>query len=257
MKNKEFMKLNIQLFAEEAANADETESENVDDVELDGDDADTKVDDTPIDKTKAFSERLKTKTEEIEKSYQDKLNSVAKQQGFKNWDEFEKATEKQTMEELGVQDQEKFQRFVNNAIDKNPDVIKAREIIKKSEESERERALNADLEKISKLDKTIKTMDDLAKQENVQEIIDRLKRGYTLYDAYCLTNMSKIQADTLDAAKQNAIDDVNSKSHMKTSTGGNGKTTYVPKDVYEMYRRNMPKWSDEQIRDHYSKTMGE
>lgn len=243
------LKLNIQLFAEEAANPEDVATST------DTNDAVGEEIETPIDKTKAFSERLKTKTEEIEKSYQDKLNGIAKQQGYETWEDFEKASEKQLIDDLGVTDPDKLQKFVDNAINKNADVIKAREIIKKSEESEREHRLNADLEKISKLDKSIKTMEDLAKNENVNEIIDRLNRGYTLYDAYCLSNMSKINADNFNSAKQNAIDDVNSKAHMKTSTGGSGKTVNVPQETYEMYKRNMPKWTDEQIRKHYAKTM--
>ena len=88
MKDK-LMKLNIQMFAEEAANA-----ADVDDT-ADGNDAVTENENS-IDKTKAFSDRLKAKTQDIEKkaeeTYNSKLLSIAKAQGFNSWDEFEKAS---------------------------------------------------------------------------------------------------------------------------------------------------------------------
>lgn len=248
------LKMNIQLFADDENMAD-NDVETTEEVEsTDSVDADTE-EETPVDKTKAFSQRLKAKTEEIEKSYQDKLNSVAKQQGFDSWEELEAAADKQAMEDLGVEDEEKFQNLVNRAIEKNPDVIKAREIVRKSEEDNHKRELDEQVELINKIDGSIKSMDDIAKLENVQEIIDKVKKGYTLYDAYRTSNMDKILSNNLDSARRNAIDDINSKSHIKTSTGGTGKTIHVPKDVYDMYKRNLPSWTDDQIRKHYAKDM--
>ena len=261
MKNYEkLMKLNIQLFADEADN-------DVDDysIELtDGSDAATD-NDTPVDKTKAFSERLRVKTEEArktakaeaEKDYLDKLNSVARQQGFDSWEELETASTKQAMRDLGVDedDEDKFQKLVNNAIDKNPDVIKAKEIIRQSEEEKKQQALNAEINLIHSLDESISSIDDIAALDNVKDILSLTERGYSLYDAYRLCNLDKIMATRAESAKKNALNDVDSKGHLRTSTGGAGKTVHVPKDTYEMYKRNMPKWSDAQIREHYAKSL--
>ena len=82
------MKLNIQLFADEADN-------DVDvDESTDSGDAATENEETPVDKTKAFSDRLKAKTQDIEKKYADdynsRLNTIAKEQGYETWEQFEK-----------------------------------------------------------------------------------------------------------------------------------------------------------------------
>ena len=249
MKEK-FMKLNIQLFADEADNEVDNSTESSD--------AATE-NENPIDKTKAFSDRLKAKTQDIEKkaeeNYNNKLLSIAKANGFDSWEEFEKSSNKRALRDIGVdeENEEKFQRLVNNAVDKNPDVVKAREIVKKAEEDRRQKELLNEVDQIHKLDESINSLEDIAKADNAQDIIDLINKGYSLYDAYRLANYDSILASNSDNAKQNAVDDINSKSHIKTSQGSSGKNTYVPTDVYAMYKRNMPKWTDEQIRAHYAK----
>ena len=248
----EFMKLNIQMFAEEADN-----DVDVDDIT---DDSDAAIEEeTPIDKTKAFSDRLKAKTQDIEKKYADdyssKLNTIAKEQGYETWEDFEKASHTRALRDIGVdeENEDKFQKLVDTAINRNPDVVKAREIIKKSEEEKRQKQLLVELDLIHKIDDSITTLDDIAKLDNVQDIINLVNEGRSLYDAYRLANYDNILANNANNAKKQAVDDINSKSHMKTSQGSNGKSVYVPNDVYAMYKRNMPKWTDEQIRNHYAK----
>lgn len=252
MKEK-FMKLNIQLFAEEADNDVDVEEESTD-----SSDAATE-EETPVDKTKAFSDRLKAKTQDIEKKYADdynsRLNTIAKEQGYETWEDFEKASHTRALRDIGVdeENEDKFQKLIDNAINKNPDVVKAREIIKKSEEDRRNKEMIKEVELIHELDDSISTIDDIAKLDTVQDIIDLVNKGYRLYDAYRLANYDSILSNNTNYAKKQAINDVNSKSHMKTSQGSNGKNIHVPTDVYNMYKRNMPKWTDEQIRAHYAK----
>lgn len=248
-----FMKLNIQLFADEADN-----DVDVNDNAADGSDAATDDNDS-IDKTKAFSDRLKAKTQDIEKkaeeTYNNKLLSIAKSQGFNSWEEFENASQTKALRDLGIDEdnEEKFQKLVNSAIDKNPDVVKAREIVKQAEEAEKQKQLAKEVDMIHGLDDSINTLSDIAQLDTAQDIIALVNKGYGLYDAYRLANYNNILANKSDVAKKQAVDDINSKSHLKTSQGSNGKSTYVPADVYAMYKRNMPKWTDEQIRSHYAK----
>lgn len=253
MKN-ELMKLNIQMFGDEADN-----DVDVDENDTNSSDAAAEEKETPVDKTKAFSDRLKAKTQDIEKKYEDdynnRLNAIAKEQGYDSWEKFEKASHTQALRDLGVdeENEDKFQKLIDNAINKNPDVVKAREIIRQSEEDKKYNEMVKEIAMINKLDASITTIDDVAKLENVQDIIALVNKGYGLYDAYRLANYDSILANNSDNAKKQAVDDINSKSHIKTSQGANAKSTYVPKEVYDMYKRNMPKWTDEQIRNHYAK----
>lgn len=274
MKNEELrmLEFDIQLFAE-ADNADvddiddDTDDTSADvdledDVDTDSDNADGDDDrsnEEPIDKTKAFSNRLSQKTKEIEEKYskqfQDKLDNMAKVRGFDSWDAFEKANHRDTLIEAGVEDPDKFQDTLQKMISENPEVLKARQIIEEQEAREKELAVEKEIELINKLNPKIKSLDDISMEDNCQEVIDKLNKGYSLYDAYVLSNLDKINANNLEKGKRKAMDNVNSKKHLGKTRGGSADFTEVPKDVYETYRRNLPKWSDKQIREHYAKTM--
>lgn len=268
----EFLDFNIQLFAE-ADNADVDDiDEDADDTSADvdlEDDVDTDPDDAnrgskgsdeePIDKTKAFSDRLNKKTKEIEEKYskqfQDKLDNLAKVRGFDNWESFEKANHRDTLIEAGVEDPDKFQDTLQKMISENPEVLKARQIIEEQEAREKELAIEKEIKLINQINPNINTLDDISREENCQEVIDKLNKGYSLYDAYVLSNLDKINANNLEKGKRKAIDDVNSKKHLGKTRGGSGDYTEVPQDIYATYKKNLPNWSDKQIREHYSKTM--
>lgn len=273
MKNEELkmLEFNIQLFAE-ADNTDDNDTDDTDDTsaDVDLDDVDTDSDNAdgdddngsneePIDKTKAFSDRLNKKTKEIEdkytKEFQNKLDNIAKVRGFESWEAFEKSNHRDTLIEAGVEDPDKFQDILEKMISENPQVLKAKKIIEEQEAREKELAVEKEIELINKLNPNIKSLDDISMEDNCQEVIDKLNKGYSLYDAYVLSNLDKINANNLEKGKRKAIDNVNSKKHLGKTRGGSVDFTDVPKDVYETYRRNLPKWSDKQIREHYAKTM--
>lgn len=274
MKENKFLNMNIQLFAEEADNADETDTEveedldveedleedDDDEVESDSVDADGEEENEPIDRTKAFSNRLKEKTKEIEEKYnkqsQDKLDNIAKIRGFKNWEEFEKANQRDTLIEAGVEDPDKFKDILDKMISENPEVLKARQIIEEHEARERDLAVEDEIKLIQKLNPNIKSLDDISKEENCQEVIDRLNKGYGLYDAYILSNLDKINSISSEKAKKSALNNAQSKSHMKSTRGTSTSNIEVPKDIYNTYRKNLPKWTDKQIKEHYAKSIG-
>lgn len=248
------MKLNIQLFGDEAANVDTSEDNSAQSiVEDESNNVSPNVEE--IDKTKSFSTRLKAKTDEIEASYNNKLNHIAKLKGFETWEEYEKHEENQKIKDLGVEDETKFKDFIDSVIDKNPKILEAQKIIEANQQKEHEKYITQEVEKINKINSKIKTLDDISKLPNCDAIVEKINKGYSLYDAYILENLDSIKIDNLNAAKASVINNVNSKGHIKTTTGGTSQQMSVPTDILAMYRKNMPKWSDQQIIEHYNKTM--
>ena len=74
----------------------------------------------------------------------------------------------------------------------------------------------------------------------------------TIADAYLLKNKDKIRAQQTAAAKQGAMNQMNSKSHLKQTKGGNAKGE-VPADVVEGYRIYYPKATMAEIAEMYRK----
>lgn len=264
--NGKFLDFNIQLFAEEADNEDEVDDTELDEDEVELTDSDTdnavsKEDEDKqtskkeieVDRTKAFSERLKQKTQDIEKKYNDKLNNIAKNRGYNTWEEFEKATNRDTLIEAGVEDPDKFGEVLTRMINDSPDVIKAREIIEQQKQAENDRIMEEELKLIHAVDDSITSLDDISKMDNCNDVIDKLNKGYSLYDAYVLCNMNRISQLNMDKKEKTQANNTNSKNHMKKATGGSKVDIEVPADEYAMYKRNLPNWTDEQIRQHYAK----
>lgn len=255
MKNK-YLTFDIQMFADMADNFDSDDNEPAG-VSLDDNVSDAPNENDNVDKTKAFSERLKQKTKEIEnkfeKEYNEKLLNVAKLKGYDSWEEMEKSNNKTALIDAGVEDVEKVENLIKKLIDQNPDVLEAKRIIEQQKAKENEMTLNEELDKINKLDSSIKTLDDISKMENCQEVIDKLNKGYSLYDAYLLTNFNNIENKIRENSKKTTLNNVDSKSHMKTTTGGNSDSINVPQEILAMYRKNLKGWSDKQIKEHYMK----
>jgi hypothetical protein len=72
-----------------------------------------------------------------------------------------------------------------------------------------------------------------------QPTIERLQRGYSLYDAWFLSNRAKITEQTQKAAAQKTLNNLNSKAHLKTEGDGAGDSNAsaipLPADTLQMY----------------------
>ena len=175
---KELLKLfplDIQLFSEESPANEPEETGDVDGDNIDDDmvfsdgTSETEEQDTSNNEdahtksaTKKYSERLNSDRakirEDVEKEYNGKLDKIAKARGFENWAELEEYSAQQQLEELGVQDKDAFKNYVNNIIDNNSEVLRARQIIAEQQEREAKRQLEEQVAEIGKLDNSIKSV---------------------------------------------------------------------------------------------------
>lgn len=213
------------------------------------------------DKTKEYSDRLKKDREairkEIEKEQSEKLERIAKSRGFDSWEELEEYSNNQQLEELGVEDKDAFNKYIDNVINNNPEILRARKIIAEQEKRESERKLDEEIKQISELDASIKTLDDLINHPSYNNIVKRVQKGASVLDAYKLENFDMLTNRATDAAVQNVYNNVNNKRHMQTVSGSTTSDVVVPNEIYAMYKKNVPTWTDEQIRKHYAKEIGE
>lgn len=144
---------------------------------------------------------------------------------------------------------EELQQYVDGL----PEIQKAKQIQADMERRESQMALDAALTEIGKLDPSVKTLEDLQKQENYQEIYGYVaNNGLPLVKAYKLANADKLSRNASSAAKQAALNNLG-KSHLTTTASRGEGTIDVPADVMDMYRAINPKATDKEIREHYNK----
>ncbi|MBQ8759245.1 MAG: hypothetical protein IJZ20_06090, partial [Clostridia bacterium] len=110
-----------------------------------------------------------------------------------------------------------------------------------------------EVKRISKLDSSIRTVEDITKLDNYSQIYERVKRGYSLYDAFLSVNHARISEKGAAAAKQKALNSMSGKEHLvSTSARGSGAES-VPNDIADAYREFNPKATDAEILKHYNK----
>ena len=113
--------------------------------------------------------------------------------------------------------------------------------------------MEQELKLIHEIDDSIETLDDISKMDNCDDVIEKLNRGYSLYDAYVLCNMNRISQLSKNKKEKDQVNNTNSKSHMKSTRGGSSSYVEVPTEIYNTYKKNLPNWTDKQIREHYAK----
>lgn len=156
--------------------------------------------------------------------------------------------------------EEEFQNFVNEL----PEVKEAAAKKKEAEESAQSaREAQAKIEvdnqiaEITKDDPSITSIAELAeamrKAGKYDEFYGKVKKGYSLTDAYRLATMDTRAEKNISQTKQAALNAANSKNHLdRTTTRGAGAVT-VPAEIMEQYRAFNPGISDAEIQAHYTK----
>lgn len=272
MKNNKLLPLFIQMFAEEEGTADnavdvltDTDDVNADvDIEevefTDGASAqEPEVKNTNKSKTKEYSERLNADRAkiraELEAENNAKLDAIAQGRGFENWKELEEYSNKQALEDLGVTDSDAFEKYIDTIISKNPKIIEANRILEEQAVRDRDAKLVEEITKIHELDESINSVDDLLASPNYDTVLEKVKQGASLLDAYRLANFDILMGKASDKASQKTYENVANKSHIKTATGRAVNDIVVPNDVLSIYKKNMPNWTEEQIKKHYANSM--
>ena len=148
--------------------------------------------------------------------------------------------------------QDEFDSYIQNL----PEVKQARA------EQERARAVlsrarvDEQIREIGKISPEIRSAEDLAAMETYPQLLEKVKQGYSITDAYRLVNYDSLLQKAADGAKQAAVSSVQSKRHLKSTEQRGQGSTVVPREVMEQYRMFNPDATDEEIRAHWAKNHG-
>ncbi|MVP00354.1 hypothetical protein [Paenibacillus lutrae] len=213
-------------------------------------DADESVDDeaeleTPgrdFEKDRAYAELRRAK-EDAEQKLKERDSWVAQQfgetHGLHNWDDYQRAlAEEKRRQEYSEQglDYDVVKKAVKEELDSHPEVVKSREANQRA-------AVEAQIAEFNMAYPEYKLSfsepQALFKLPNAEQIAEKIRRGYTIVDAFETTNREAIIEKRTRAAQQAARNNINSKQHIKSSGGSGGDidALSVPDDVLEIYRK--------------------
>jgi hypothetical protein len=161
-------------------------------------------------------------------------DAFAQKYGFQTFEEMEAYQQQQEAEQ---QRQAYLQQgvnpdLINQLVSNHPDV-------KMAKMQQINSQLDADFAELKKEypESGLKDLADLAMLPTYGEICEKIKKGYTLTDAYASANRAELRQKTTAAAKQKTLNNINSKQHLNTEGDGAGETNdiHIPEDTMQMY----------------------
>lgn len=273
-KNKFLLPLNLQLFAEEqtvdAGNAEaaapQTETSN-ETAEVQGDEStiqteapvveDAKPKQTP-EQDAAFAQlrREKEAAEKQAKQMDDFIRQNYGHLGIQTLDQLQAYQQKQQEEVYRQQWEERGfdPEEINQLLNDHPVIKQSQKVLQDAQEKAALSELNT-----AYPDLKLNTLEDVVKLPNAEQIIDRVKKGYSLKDAYELSNQNEIIEKKVQAALQAQLNNINGKGHLKPNAndgGGNIDTTIIPPETLDQYRKLIPGKPDSFYIEHYKRSIG-
>jgi len=142
---------------------------------------------------------------------------------------------------------------------------RAEEVLRLNEEAARQRDLSAfqarvdaELAEISRLDPSVKSLDDIMMSPAGVEFTAAVRRGNSYLDAFKLANWERLAsggaAAAAAAAKQQVLSNVSGKDHLSgTVVPRSGGSVPVPAAEMSLFREILPDATEAEIRDYYNK----
>jgi len=202
------------------------------------------------------SEAQRTSDREIAKKYgqygvysdADVAEKYGKSHGVNTIAELETALRNEEYEKAGIDPE-----IINKIVNEHPSIKAAQAAQEANTKVQEDRFLVDSFSELSKEFTEISDAKDVP--VDVWRVWQNGKSGISLKQAYVAVNYEAIATKKADAAKQAALNNIQSKDHVR----GNGKGTEVdsvrvPDDVMEQYKRFNPKATTEQIKAHYKKS---
>ena len=109
--------------------------------------------------------------------------------------------------------------LINQMIETSPMGRQVQQLLAHQQEMEQFQMVDNELAIIHEIDPSNNSASDLANVENFAEIESYWKRGYAISDAFKLANFGKVSQKSIAAAKQAAINQAKSTSHLESTKG--------------------------------------
>lgn len=205
---------------------------------------------------KAEAEAKRRAEKEVEEKLQ-RIGVINPQTGkpIKSRDEYEavrherQAQDRHEFMQKNNMDEKQYYEFVGSL----PEVRAARIAEERAVETRVQTQLNEELRQIREMDSSVGSLQDLQQNPSYGKIVDLIKRGNNLVDAYKLANFETLTRSAADKEKQAALNRLRGKAHMTSVSHRQGSgMAPVPEQVMNQYRIFNPGATDEEIQRHYN-----
>lgn len=171
----------------------------------------------------------------------------------------QKQDQEKAMQEAGIKP-EVISSLIDQRVAQHPAVVAAQQAAQAARaqqamaaEQQAKSAVAAEMQKITAIDPTIKSLDDIAKMSTAKDFNRYVQMGNTLEDAFYLANRKDLEQKRLAAAKQTAINQTRSKQGLFSGAGEGAAGVSVPAEQAAAYREWFPDATDEEIAKNWTK----
>lgn len=133
--------------------------------------------------------------------------------------------------------------------------MQSQEMIRRQEKQDRDDFTRAQLEKLNRAfpESNIKSLSELADTANGRRAIDLWTKGVSLDDAYAVAFQREISQNRSKAAKQQALNEANSKGHIAQPKGGESNEEMMDAEGLKEWKMFYPHLSEKQIMEKWKK----
>lgn len=211
-----------------------------------------------------FQARQQAEDEEFARRFAGYENPITHQPIRSRKDYFDALDAQETLkqrEELqnkGI-DPSLFEEMVSKQVANNPAVLQAQQVMQAAQQAQIQQRIDADVKAISKLNPSIKTIDDVLNDPNFSQMLELTKNnGLGLADAYKLVNLENLMAGKMASAKQAAINNAKGTSHLAPTDGlssaDNGLVD-IPAGELNAWKRAFPNCSMKELKEKYNRSL--
>ena len=175
---------------------------------------------------------------------------------FDAWQQRTRQEQRAAVQEKTGMDDEQMQAFIRGlpeVQEAEAEKAKAEALLEQARQERARSAVESELQKIHALEPAIGSLDDLEKLPEHDAILDMVKRGYALSDAWKLTHYEAVQSKKAEAARESAARSAAGKDHLAPTRARGKGSVSVPKETMAYYKAMFPNKSEAEIIRAYNK----
>lgn len=280
MKEKDLLAMNLQFFAEEGDSTDVNEAEVVEQPEGENADAepqepegvtkeDTAEPQFQSDKANAAFADMRRRMEAAEKKAADIDAMYAKQFGgytnpetgqpIRSAADYVEAMAAQER----IQARQKLQEnnidpsLIDNLIANSPVVRQAEAQMAELTNMRAQQEVERDIAEVLKLDPTLTSKDAIMNDPSFPQVLEKVRSGMRLVDAYKLVNFDRLSSSKTAAARQAVVNQVKGQAHLSNAPGITTSDSLedIPANMLETFQDRFPEKSIKELKALYNQTL--
>ena len=147
--------------------------------------------------------------------------------------------------------------LIDNLVANSPVVRQAQATMAELTNMRAQQEVDRDIIEVLKLDPSLNSKDDLMKDPSFSMVIDKVRSGMSLVDAYKLVNFDRLSSSKTAAARQAVVNQVKGQAHLSNGTGINVNDSLedIPANMVDKFKDMFPEKSMKELKELYNKTI--